>query len=255
MPTRTNERSLYGDIYSLLFMQQVSVNMLPQVVSSRETMANCSPRLLLAKLHDEFAMGRVRFVTARSIGRLRQALHGLYSAIGGSSSARHAARFNLLGKSHRLGCDIDFAEKVITTFDRKKTRARKRAVLAGERMAIRIHIGDVRGSSRRNAGSWAAQSNMSAALGSSECKTFCNNIIKRNRKRSKSFRLSTPVILFLEQCIATIQSNKWGSTYIGKKALKSSFKLLFSKYRRSRIGSMHIGPRQKIGIVKRFGHT
>ena len=171
--------------------------MLPQVVSSRETMANCSPRLLLAKLHDEFAMGRVRFVTARSIGRLRQALHGLYSAIGGSSSARHAARFNLLGKSHRLGCDIDFAEKVITTFDRKKTRACKRAVLAGERMAIRIHIGDVRGSSRRNAGSWAAQSNMSAALGSSECKTFCNNIIKRHRKRSKSSRLSTPLFSLL----------------------------------------------------------
>ena len=78
MPTRTNERSLYGDIYSLLLRQQVKGIMLPQVVCPRETMANCSPRLLLAKLHDEFAMGRVRFVTSRSSGRRRQALHGLY---------------------------------------------------------------------------------------------------------------------------------------------------------------------------------
>ena len=108
-----------------------------QWLRSRGTTANSSPRLLLAKLHDEFAIGRVRFVTSRSIGRLRQALHGLYSAIGGSTSARHAARFNLLGKSHRLGSDIDFAENAIITFDRKKTLARKRAVLAGERMAKR----------------------------------------------------------------------------------------------------------------------
>ena len=226
-----------------------------QWLRSRGTMANSSPRLLLAKLHDEFAIGRVRFVTSRSIGRLRQALHGLYSAIGGSTSARHAARFNLLGKSHRLGSDIDFAENAIITFDRKKTLARKRAVLAGERMAKRIHIGDVKGSSRRKAGSWAAQSNMTAVLGPSECKAFCNNIIKRNRKRSKSLRLSTPVILSLEQGIATIQSKKWGSTYIGKKALKSSFNLLISKYRRPRIGSMHIGPRQKLGISKSSGQT
>ena len=218
-------------------------------------MANSSPRLLLTKLHDEFAIGRVRFVTSRSIGRLRQALHGLYSAIGGSTSARHAARFNLLGKSHRLGSDIDFAENAIITFDRKKTLARKRAVLAGERMAKRIHIGDVKGSSRRKAGSWAAQSNMTAVLGPSECKAFCNNIIKRNRKRSKSLRLSTPVILSVGQGIATIQSKKWGSTYIGKKALHSSFNLLISKYRRPRIGSMHIGPRQKLGISKSSGQT
>ena len=191
-------------------------------------MASCSPRLLLAKLHDEFDMGRVHFATARSIGRLRQALHGLYSAIGGRSSARHAARFKLLGRSHRLGFDIDFAEKVINAFDRKKMRARKHAVRAGERMAIRIYMGDVSGSSRRNAGSWAAQSNMSAALGSSECKIFCYNIIKRNRKRLKSSRLSYPVVLSLEQGITTIQSNKWGSTHIGKKALKSSRILLAS---------------------------
>ena len=171
-------------------------------------------------------MGRVHFATARSIGRLRQALHGLYSAIGGRSSARHAARFKLLGRSHRLGLDINFAEKTINGFDRKKSRARKLAVRSGERMAVKIYMGEISGSSRRNSGSWAAQSNMSAALGSSECKVFCYNIIKRNRKRLKSSKLSYPVVLSLEQGNTIIQSNKWGSTHIGKKALKSSRILL-----------------------------
>ena len=184
-------------------------------------MPSCSPRLLLAKLHDEFDTGRVHFVTARSIDRLRQALHALYSALGGRSSASHAARFNLLGRSHRLGLDIKFAEKTINGFDRKNARARKLAVRSGERMAVKIYMGDISGSSRRNSGSWAAQSNMSAALGSSECKVFCCNIIKRNRKRLMSSRLSRPVVLSLEQGITTIQLNKWGSSHIGKKALKS----------------------------------
>ena len=186
-----------------------------------DTMPSCSPRLLLAKLHDEFDTGRVHFVTARSIDRLRQALHALYSALGGRSSASHAARFNLLGRSHRLGFDIKFAEKTINGFDRKKVRARNLAVRSGERMAVKIYMGDISGSSRRNSGSWAAQSNMSATLGSSECKVFCRNIIIRNRKRLMSSRLSRPVVLSLEHGITIIQLNKWGLTRIGKKALKS----------------------------------
>ena len=117
-------------------------------------MPSCSPRLLLAKLHDEFDTGRVHFVTARSIDRLRQALFALYSALGGRSSASHAARFNLLGRSHRLGLDIKFAEKTINGFDRKKVHARKLAVRSGERMAVKIYMGDISGSSRRNSGSW-----------------------------------------------------------------------------------------------------
>ena len=115
-------------------------------------MPSCSPRLLLAKLHDEFDAGRVHFVTTRSIDRLRQALHALYSALGGRSSASHAARFNMLGRSHRLGLDIKFAEKTINGFDRKKVRARKLAVRSGERMAVKIYMGDISGSSRRNSG-------------------------------------------------------------------------------------------------------
>ena len=189
-------------------------------------MARLSPRLLLAKLHDDYDAGRVHFVTTRSIDRLRQALHALYSLLGGRSSASHVARFNLLGRSHRLGPDIKFAEKTINGYDRKKLRARNLAARAGERMAVRIYMGDISGSSRRNAGSWAAQSNMSATLGSSECKVFCRNIIIRNRKRLMSSRLSRPVVLSLKEGITMIQLSKWGSTRIGKKAIKSSRKLL-----------------------------
>ena len=189
-------------------------------------MASLSPRLLLAKLHDDYNAGRVHFATTRSIDRLRHALHTLFASLGGRSSANHVARFNLLGRSHRLGSDIKFAEKTINEYDRKKLRAHNLAVRAGERMAVRIHMGDISGSSRRNAGSWAAQSNMSASLGSSKCKVFCRNIIMRNRKRLMSSRLSRPVVLSLKEGITTIQMSKWGSTRIGKKALKSSRKLL-----------------------------
>ena len=189
-------------------------------------MARLSPRLLFAKLHDDYDAGRVHFVITRSIDRLRLALHTLFASLGGRSSANHVARFNLLGRSHRLGSDIKFAEKTINEYDRKKLRTRNLAVRAGERMAVRIHMGDISGSSRRNAGSWAAQSNMSASLGSSECKVFCRNIIMRNRKRLMSSRLSRPVVLSLKEGITMIQMSKWGSTRIGKKALKSSRKLL-----------------------------
>ena len=189
-------------------------------------MASLSPRLLLAKLHDDYDAGRVHFVITRSIDRLRLALHTLFASLGGRSSAIHVARFNLLGRSHRLGSDIKFAEKTINEYDRKKLRTRNLAVRAGERMAVRIHMGDISGMSRRNAGSWAAQSNMSASLGSSECKVFCRNIIMRNRKRLMSSRLSRPVVLSLKEGITMIQMSKWGSTRIGKKAVKSSRKLL-----------------------------
>ena len=189
-------------------------------------MASLSPRLLLAKLHDDYDAGRVHFVTTRSIDRLRQALHTLFASLGGRSSASHVARSNLLGRSHRLGPDIKFAEKTINGYDRKKLRIHNLAVRAGERMAVSIHMGDISGSSRRNAGSRAAQSNMSAALGTSKCKVFCRNIIMRNRKRFMSSRLSRPVVLSLNEGIKIILTSKWEGSCIGKKAFKSSRKLL-----------------------------
>ena len=189
-------------------------------------MASLSPRLLLAKLHDDYNVGRLHFATTRSIDRLRHALHTLFASLGGRTSAIHVARFNLLGRSHRLGSDIKFAEKIVNEYDRKKIRARNLAVRAGERMAVRIHMGDISGSSRRNAGSRAAQSNMSAALGSSKCKAFCRNIIMRNRKRFRSSRLSRPVVLSLKEGIKIILTSKWELSRIGKKAFKSSRKLL-----------------------------
>ena len=74
-------------------------------------MPSCSPRLLLAKLHDELDTGRVHFVTARSIDRLRQALHALYSALGGRSSASHAARFNLLADPTGLASTLNLQKR------------------------------------------------------------------------------------------------------------------------------------------------
>ena len=190
------------------------------------TMVSLSPRLLLAKLHDDHNVGRLLFSITRSIDRLRHALHSLFASLGGRTSAIHVARFKLLGRSHRLAFDIKFAEKIVKAYDRKKLRARNLAVRAGERMAVRIHMGDISGSSRRNAGSRAAQSKMSASLGSSKCKVFCRNIIMRNRKRSMSSRLSRPVVLSLNEGIKIILTSKWEGSRIAKKALKSCRKLL-----------------------------
>ena len=108
----------------------------------------------------------------------------------------------------------------------KKLHARNLAIRTGERMALRIHMGDICGRSRRNAGSRVAQANMTASLGSSKCKVFCRNIIMRNRKRFMSSRLSRPVVLSLNEGIKIILTNKWELSRIGKKALKTSRKLL-----------------------------
>ena len=83
-------------------------------------MAFLSPRLLLAKLHDDHSAGRLLFANIRSIERLRHVLYSIFESQGGRSSAIHVARFNLLGKSSRLGSDIKFAEKMVDTYDRKQ---------------------------------------------------------------------------------------------------------------------------------------
>ena len=107
----------------------------------------------------------------------------------------------------------------------KKRRVLKVAVSTGERMAIKIHRGDISGRSRRVAGS-RAQAKMTASLGPSKCKGFCRNILRRNKKRFASSRLSRPGVISLKEGIKVILSNQWELSLIGKKALKSSQKLL-----------------------------
>ena len=190
------------------------------------TMAVLSPRLLLAKIHDDHCAGRLLFANIRPIERLRHVLHSLFESLGGRSSAIHTARFNLLGKSSRLASDIKFAEKVVESYDRKKRRALKAAVSSGERMALKIHRGDISGCSRRVAGSRVAQVKMTASLGPSKCKVFCRNMLRRNKKRFARARLSRAGVISLKEEIKVILSNQWELSLIGKKALKSSQKLL-----------------------------
>ena len=195
-------------------------------------MAPRSPRCLLSFLHDEYQKGRVSFCTSRSINRLRAALNDIASAAGGHSAARHAARFNFIGKSRRLHDDIIFAENTISSFDKSRVAAAKKSELAARRIALKIHLGCIKGSARRKAGSWATQSNTTASLGPSECKVFCGHIIIRNRKRAKSQSLSKPVVLSLELGIQKILSSNWKSIPIGRIALKSFIKVLTMDDRR-----------------------
>ena len=162
----------------------------------------------------------------RSIDRPRLALHSLFVSLGGRTAAIHVVRFNLLGRSYRLATDIKFAEKIVKAYDRKKLHALKLQVRTGEGMALRIHMGDIGGCSRRVAGSRSAQAKMTAFLGPSKCKIFCRNIILRNRKRFLSSRLSRPVVASLDEGIKIILANKWELFRIGKKALKTSYKLI-----------------------------
>ena len=195
-------------------------------------MASSSPRCLLSFLHAEYHKGRVSFSTSRSINRLRAALNDIASDAGGIGAARHAARFNLIGKSRRLHDDIVFAANTITSFDKSSSAATKKSELAAKRIALKVHLGCIKGSARRKAGSWSIQSNTTASLGPSECKVFCRHIIILNRKRAQSQRLSKPVVRSLEQGINKNLSCKWKSTSIGRMALKSFVKVLIMEYRR-----------------------
>ena len=190
------------------------------------TMAVLSHRLILAKVHDDYRAGRLLLANIRPIVRLRYVLHSLFESLGGRASAIHAARFNLIGKSLRLSSDIKFAEKVIEAYDRKERRALQVAVSSGERMALKIHRGDISGRSRRVAGSRVAQAKMTASLGTSTCKTFCRKMLRRNKKRLGRSRLSRAGAISLKDDIRVILLNQWESSLIGKKALKSCRKLL-----------------------------
>ena len=189
-------------------------------------MAALSPRLILAKIHDEYRDGRLLLANIRPIVRLRNVLHSLFESLGGRTSAIHAARFNFIGKSLRLSSDIKFAEKVIEAYDRKERRALQVAVSSGERMALKIHRGDISGRSRRVAGSRAAQAKMTASLGTSACKTFCRKILRRNKKRLGRSRSSRAGAISIKDDIRVIHQNLWEFSLIGKKALKSCRKLI-----------------------------
>ena len=166
----------------------------------------------LSFLHNEYVRKRTLFRTSRSIDRLRAALNDFVRPFGDLSSARHAVRFNLIGKGCRFhGDDLSFALRTIRLFDNARAAAAKRADRAAKRISLKIHLGLVKGKSKRKAGSWATQSYVSAALGPSECKSFCRRIIVLNRKRFRSSRLSKPVSCSLENAIQKISSCEWKS--------------------------------------------
>ena len=156
---------------------------------------------------------------------------------GDLSSARHAVRFDLVGK----GCstkvnDLSFALKTIRQFDASKSTTAKGVVKAAKLMASTIHQGLITGKSRRRAGSWSTQSNESALLGSSECKTYCRRIIGLNRRRSKRSRLSKPVVAALEDARRTIASRNWKQSPVGLSAFTSSTRMLLKEYCRLQAG-------------------
>ena len=159
----------------------------------------------LSFLHNEYLRKRTLFRTSRSISRLRAALNNFVRPFVDLSSSRHAVRFNRICKRCRShGDDLSFASKTIRSFESARSAAAKSADRAAKRMALKIHHGLVKGKSRRKAGSWATQSFVSAALGPSECKSYCRRIIVLNRKRSMGSRLSKPVICSLEEAIQKI---------------------------------------------------
>ena len=159
----------------------------------------------LSFLHNEYLRKRNLFRTSRSINRLRAALNNFVRPFDDLSSARHAVRFNLIGKRCRShGDDFSFALKTIRSFEIARSAAAKGADRAAKRMALKIHHGLVKGNSKRKAGSWATQSYESAVLGPSACKSYCRRIILLNRRRSMGSRLTKPVISSLEEAIQKI---------------------------------------------------
>ena len=133
-----------------------------------------SPLHELAFLHKEFHGGRIVFRNSRSIEMLKCAVQNCTRPFGDLSAARHAVRFNLVGK----GCwskaeDLSFAIKVIRSYDASQSPAAKSSIRSAKRMAYKIHHGIITCNSRRRAGSWITQSNETARNGPSECKIFC----------------------------------------------------------------------------------
>ena len=128
----------------------------------------------LAFLPDEFRGGLTLFRRARSINRLRRAIQSFVTPFGDISAARHAARFNVLGKGYwSKNNDLSFAIKVIRSYEGAQLAAIKASTRVTKKMAHKISQGSVTGSSRRRAGSWITQSDETAILGVSECKAFC----------------------------------------------------------------------------------
>ena len=65
-------------------------------------------------------------------------------------------------------------------------------------MASKIYHGLITYKSRRRGGRWSTQSNETALLGSSDCKTYCRRIVYVNRRRIQRTRFTKPVVASLE---------------------------------------------------------
>ena len=168
-------------------------------------MKNLSPLGELAFLHEEFRRCRILFRNSRSINRLRRAVQNFVSPFGDLAAARHAVRFNLIGKGCRSKRgDLEFAIGVIRSYDTSKLSAIKFSIRSAKKMAHEIQQGNITGSTRRRAGSWTTQSNETALCGPSECKIFCKNIVHLNQMRQKRSRLTRPSISSLENARVTI---------------------------------------------------
>ena len=81
-------------------------------------------------LHKQFLRGRILFRSARSINRLRRAVNRFVGPFGNLSSARHAVRFNLIGKDcNTKSIVLSFALETIRSFDTSRSLATRNAVL------------------------------------------------------------------------------------------------------------------------------
>ena len=180
----------------------------------------CIQIFQLTFLHKEFHSGRMLFRNSRSIKRLKCAVQNFIRPFGDLSAARHAVRFNMVGKGCRSKAgDLSFAIKVIRSYDASQSSATKSAIRSAKRMAYKINHGIITFNSRRRAGSWITQSNETARNGPSECKILCKNIVHLNQRKLKRSRLSRPSITTFENARVMIISRKWKSYPIGSSAL------------------------------------
>ena len=98
-----------------------------------------TPLCELAFLHDEFRRGRTLFRNARSINRLRRAIQSFVTPFGDISAARHAARFNLVGKGYwSKSDDLSFAIKVIRSYEGAQLAAIQASTRVAKQMAHKL---------------------------------------------------------------------------------------------------------------------
>ena len=92
-------------------------------------MKNRSPLGEVAFLYQEFRRCRFLFRNSMSSNRLRRAVQNFVSPFGDLAAARHAVRFNLIGKGCRSNSDdLEFAIGVIRSYDTSKLSAIKSSI-------------------------------------------------------------------------------------------------------------------------------